>query len=94
LLENRKCSECGAVLELRFQVSDRDFYIKDGELLEDKNTWFEPTFIIHCSEDFEHDIEKNLTEEQSDELLEWKKKIVEEAIKKFKLDDNLEIRLI
>jgi hypothetical protein len=81
VIEQKKCAECGGDIVVRYQINDRDFYIEDGEIKEDTNAYFEPTFVFHCIEDFEHDITKDLTKEQIDELEEWEEtflKILEE----------------
>jgi hypothetical protein len=84
-----KCAECGEDVAVLYQVADRTFNIEDGEIFEDLNDAFEPTFVFHCSADMEHDIEKNLTEEQGKQVLELKKKIVEEIINRFiEIPDN------
>jgi len=85
-MEEKKCGKCGGEIGLKYQVSDRDFYIEDGILKEDTNTYFESTFVVHCMDDMEHDIEEGLTDNSKiEEFLEWKKRLVEKAIAKFNL---------
>jgi hypothetical protein len=85
-MEQKKCGECGGDIGLRYQISDRDFYIESNVLKEDTNTYFEPTFVVHCMDDMEHDIEKGLkSNTKIEEFFEWKKRLVEEAITKFNL---------
>lgn len=82
-MENRKCGECGGDVALRLQISDRDFYIENGEIKEDTNAWFETTFVAHCMEDFEHDITKGFSEQEMNEFYKWEEKLIEETEKKF-----------
>ena len=82
-MEAIKCAECGADVAVTYQVSDRYFFIENGELDEDLNNFFEPTFAFHCSDDTEHDIEKNISEEKKDQILEYEKKMIGAIVRKF-----------
>lgn len=53
-----KCVKCGGELAVTFTQNDRYFFTNDTfELEEDTNAslFNPPRFIIHCSEDMEHD---------------------------------------
>jgi hypothetical protein len=85
VIEQKKCAECGGDIVVRYQISDRDFYIEDGEIKEDTNTYFEPTFVFHCIEDFEHDIMKDLTVDQINELEKWEENLLSILEEKFEI---------
>lgn len=82
-MEIIKCAECGADVAVAYLVPDRYFFIENGELVEDLNNTFEPTFAFQCSDNIEHDIEKNISEEQKDQILEYEKKVIEAIVRKF-----------
>ena len=86
LLSQKKCIECGADLAVTFQKI-RGFYVDDnGELEEDGNLEImgPPTFVVHCSNDTEHQwYPENLIDDEQQELYNWEEAVIKEVEKTF-----------